>query len=423
MTEKLLHFIWQFQYFNKTILQTEEGEELIILNQGTLNTNQGPDFLLASVKINNITFVGNIELHVNASDWYKHKHSNDENYNNIVLHVVWNYDKPLVVKNKIIPTLELKNLVAKVLLQRYQYLMESKSKILCENFLPALTTISWMSWKERLTAERLEEKSSEIIQLFQDSKQHWEETFWWLLAANFGIKINKQVFKEVAQTITVNILAKHKNQIQQLEAMLLGQASLLNEQPIDDYTKLLQKEFQFLQHKYNFRKVNDKVLFLRMRPASFPTVRLAQLAMLIQNSSYLFSKIKEIESVKAVKQLFNVTANDYWHYHYKLGEKTEYAPKHLGTQMVDNIIINTIVPVLFAYGLYNKEEKYKSKAIEWLQALSPEKNSVITEWKNTEITAQTAFDTQALLQLNKFYCTKLNCLSCAVGVKILRASN
>lgn len=423
MTEKLLHFIWQFQYFNKTALQTEEGEELIILNQGTLNTNQGPDFLLASVKINNITFVGNIELHVNASDWYKHKHSNDENYNNIVLHVVWNYDKPLVVKNKIIPTLELKNLVAKVLLQRYQYLMESKSKILCENFLPALTTISWMSWKERLTAERLEEKSSEIIQLFQDSKQHWEETFWWLLAANFGIKINKQVFKEVAQTITVNILAKHKNQIQQLEAMLLGQASLLNEQPIDDYTKLLQKEFQFLQHKYNFRKVNDKVLFLRMRPASFPTVRLAQLAMLIQNSSYLFSKIKEIESVKAVKQLFNVTANDYWHYHYKLGEKTEYAPKHLGTQMVDNIIINTIVPVLFAYGLYNKEEKYKSKAIEWLQALSPEKNSVITEWKNTEITAQTAFDTQALLQLNKFYCTKLNCLSCAVGVKILRASN
>lgn len=420
MTEKLLHFIWQFQYFNKTNLITQEGEELVILNQGALNTNQGPDFLLASVKMNNITFVGNIELHINASDWYKHKHSNDENYNNIVLHVVWNYDKPLVVKNKIIPTLELKNLVAKVLLQRYQYLMESKSKILCENFLPALTTISWMSWKERLTAERLEEKSSEIIQLFQDSKQHWEETFWWLLASNFGIKINKQVFKEVAQTITVNILAKHKNQIQQLEAMLLGQASLLNEQPIDDYTKLLQKEFQFLQHKYNFRKVNDKVLFLRMRPASFPTVRLAQLAMLIQNSSYLFSKIKEIESVKAVKQLFNVTANDYWHYHYKLGEKTEYAPKHLGTQMVDNIIINTIVPVLFAYGLYNKEEKYKSKAIQWLQQINAEKNTVIKNWQAAQIDVQSAFDTQALLHLDKNYCKQLKCLECAVGNKILK---
>jgi hypothetical protein len=292
MTEKLLHFIWQFQYFNKTILTTPEGEELVILNQGTLNTNQGPDFLLASVKINTITFVGNIELHINASDWYKHKHSNDENYNNVILHVVWNYDKPLVVKNKIIPTLELKTLVAKVLLQRYKSLMESKAKILCEKFLPALTTIGWMSWKERLAAERLEIKATEILQLFQESKQHWEETFWWLLASNFGIKVNKPVFKEIAQTIPVQILAKHKNQIQQLEALLLGQGNLLNNQPTDEYTKLLQKEFQFLQHKYKLKKVNGRVLFLRMRPASFPTVRLAQLAMLIHNSSHLFSKLK-----------------------------------------------------------------------------------------------------------------------------------
>lgn len=420
MTEKLLHFIWQFQYFNKTNLITQEGEELVILNQGALNTNQGPDFLLASVKMNNITFVGNIELHINASDWYKHKHSNDENYNNVILHVVWNYDKPLVVKNKIIPTLELKTLVAKVLLQRYQSLMEFTTKIPCQTFLPALTTIGWMSWKERLAAERLENKSKEILQLFQESKQHWEETFWWLLAANFGIKINQQVFKEIAQSIPVQVLAKHKNQMQQLEALLFGQANFLNEKPTDEYTTLLQKEFQFLQHKYNFRKVNDKVLFLRMRPASFPTVRLAQLAMLIQNSSYLFSKIKEIESVKAVKQLFNVTANDYWHYHYKLGEKTEYAPKHLGTQMVDNIIINTIVPVLFAYGLYNKEEKYKSKAIQWLQQINAEKNTVIKNWQAAQIDVQSAFDTQALLHLDKNYCKQLKCLECAVGNKILK---
>ncbi|HNE93013.1 MAG TPA: DUF2851 family protein [Chitinophagaceae bacterium] len=423
MTEKLLHFIWQFQYFNKTALQTEEGEELIILNQGTLNTNQGPDFLLASVKINNITFVGNIELHINASDWYKHKHSNDENYNNVILHVVWNYDKPLVVKNKIIPTLELKTLVAKLLLQRYKSLMEFTTKIPCQTFLPALTTIGWMSWKERLAAERLEIKATEILQLFQESKQHWEETFWWLLAANFGLKINQQVFKEIAQTIPVQVLAKHKNQMQQLEALLFGQANFLNEKPTDEYTTLLQKEFQFLQHKYKLKKVNAKVLFLRMRPASFPTIRLAQLAMLIHNSSHLFSKIKELKTVEEVKLLFDITANDYWHYHYNFSEKSAYQPKSLGNQMIENIIINTVVPMLFAYGLYNKEEHYKTKAIEWLQALSPEKNSVITEWKNTEITAQTAFDTQALLQLNKFYCTKLNCLSCAVGVKILRASN
>jgi hypothetical protein len=420
MTEKLLHFIWQFQYFNKTILTTPEGEELVILNQGTLNTNQGPDFLLASVKINTITFVGNIELHINASDWYKHKHSNDENYNNVILHVVWNYDKPLVVKNKIIPTLELKTLVAKVLLQRYKSLMESKAKILCEKFLPALTTIGWMSWKERLAAERLEIKATEILQLFQESKQHWEETFWWLLASNFGIKVNKPVFKEIAQTIPVQILAKHKNQIQQLEALLLGQGNLLNNQPTDEYTKLLQKEFQFLQHKYKLKKVNGRVLFLRMRPASFPTVRLAQLAMLIHNSSHLFSKIKEMKTVEEVKQLFHITANDYWHYHYKLGEKTDYSPKHIGSQMVDNILINTIVPVLFAYGWYSKEENYKTKAIHWLQQINAEKNTIIKHWQTTEIAIQSAFDTQALLQLDKNYCKQLKCLECAVGNKILK---
>lgn len=420
MTEKLLHFIWQFQYFNKANLITQEGEELVILNQGTLNTNQGPDFLLASVKMNNITFVGNIELHINASDWYKHKHSNDENYNNVILHVVWNYDKPLVVKNKIIPTLELKTLVAKVLLQRYQSLMEFTTKIPCQTFLPALTSIGWMSWKERLAAERLENKATEILQLFQESKQHWEETFWWLLAANFGIKINQQVFKEIAQTIPVQVLAKHKNQMQQLEALLLGQANFLNEKPTDAYTTLLQKEFQFLQHKYKLKKVNAKVLFLRMRPASFPTIRLAQLAMLIHNSSHLFSKIKELKTVEEVKLLFDITANDYWHYHYKLGEKTDYAPKHLGSQMVDNILINTIVPVLFAYGWYNKEESYKTKAIQWLQQISAEKNTIIKYWQTAEIAIQSAFDTQALLQLDKNYCKQLKCLECAVGNKILK---
>lgn len=420
MTEKLLHFIWQFQYFNKANLITQEGEELVILNQGTLNTNQGPDFLLASVKMNNITFVGNIELHINASDWYKHKHSNDENYNNVILHVVWNYDKPLVVKNIIIPTLELKTLVAKVLLQRYQSLMEFTTKIPCQTFLPALTSIGWMSWKERLAAERLENKATEILQLFQESKQHWEETFWWLLAANFGIKINQQVFKEIAQTIPVQVLAKHKNQMQQLEALLFGQANFLNEKPTDEYTTLLQKEFQFLQHKYKLKKVNAKVLFLRMRPASFPTIRLAQLAMLIHNSSHLFSKIKELKTVEEVKLLFDITANDYWHYHYKLGEKTDYAPKHLGSQMVDNILINTIVPVLFAYGWYNKEESYKTKAIQWLQQISAEKNTIIKYWQTAEIAIQSAFDTQALLQLDKNYCKQLKCLECAVGNKILK---
>lgn len=423
MTEKLLHFIWQFQYYNKTNLKTVEGENLQIINIGSLNHHQGPDFLNATIQLNAIILVGNIELHVNTSDWTKHKHNNDENYNNVILHVVWNNDKQIITNQSSISTLELKNIVAKILLDRYQNLMQANKGIACKKFLPVLNSLQCLAFKESLVAERLEEKSKKIVQLLTQNKQHWEEVFWWLLAANFGNKINKDCFQEIAQTIQVNVLAKHKNQLQQLEALLFGQANLLNSAIEDDYYILLQKEYKFLQHKYQLKKVNYSVLFHRLRPANFPTIRLAQLAKLISNSSHLFSKILVIDKLTELKFLFQVTANDYWHYHFNFSEKSAYQPKSLGNQMIENIIINTVVPMLFAYGLYNKEEHYKTKAIEWLQALSPEKNSVITEWKNTEITAQTAFDTQALLQLNKFYCTKLNCLSCAVGVKILRASN
>ncbi len=420
MTEKLLHFIWQFQYYNKTNLKTVEGENLQIINIGSLNHHQGPDFLNATIQLNAIIFVGNIELHVNTSDWTKHKHNNDENYNNVILHVVWNNDKQIITNQSSISTLELKNIVAKILLDRSQKLMQANKGIACKKFLPVLNSLQWLAFKESLVAERLEEKSKKIVQLLTQNKQHWEEVFWWLLAANFGNKINKDCFQEIAQTIQVNVLAKHINKLQQLEALLFGQANLLNSAIEDDYYILLQKEYKFLQHKYQLKKVNYSVLFHRLRPANFPTIRLAQLAKLISNSSHLFSKILVIDKLTELKFLFQVTANDYWHYHFNFSEKSAYQPKSLGNQMIENIIINTVVPMLFAYGLYNKEEHYKTKAIEWLQALSPEKNSVITEWKNTEITAQTAFDTQALLQLDKNYCKQLKCLECAVGNKILK---
>ncbi|MBX2931201.1 MAG: DUF2851 family protein [Chitinophagaceae bacterium] len=420
MTEKLLHFIWQFQYFNKTALTTTNGEQLTIIKTGTLNTNQGPDFLHASVKINNVTLVGNIEIHINASDWLKHQHQKDKNYDNVILHIVWKNDKPLFVNNQLLPTLELQNLVAKILLDRYNNLMQTKDTIPCQKFLPALSEIAWLPWKERLAAERLESKSLRILFLLQESNHHWEEVFWWLIAANFGIKINVSCFEEMAKTITVKILAKHKNNIHQLEALLLGQANLLNNTFTDDYAKNLQKEYQFLQHKYKLQTVTENVQFLRMRPANFPTIRLAQLAMLIQNSSHLFSIIKEVKTVKEVREMLSVTASEYWNNHYILAEETSTHPKQLGNQMIDNIIINTIVPILFAYGLYNKDEVYKDKAIQWLQQTPAEKNTVISKWVNVAIKSKSAFDTQALLQLDKVYCKQLRCLECAIGNKVLK---
>jgi hypothetical protein len=419
MNEKLLQFIWKFQYFNKQHLQSDEGETLVILNSGTFNLNQGPDFLNASIKINNTTWVGNIELHVKASDWNRHQHSSDPNYKNVILHVVWENDLSIQQSS----TLSLKDRIPKVLLERYEQLMQGSLKQACKGFLPALSQISWLSWKERLVAERLERNSKKVLLYLEQSKQHWEEVLWWMLAANFGIKVNSEAFEVMARSISVNILAKHKNQVNQLEALLLGQANLLNGEFEEDYPKLLQREYRFLKKKYDLQSNTVLPHFLRMRPANFPTIRLAQLAMLVNQSSHLFSKIKELKTVKEVKELLNVTANDYWHYHYNFDELTDFKPKHLGSQMADNIIINTIAPVLFAYGMFTKQEQYKEKALHWLQQLSAEQNAITKLWAAAEVANHSAFDSQSLIELTNNYCNYQRCLDCAVGNKVLQTND
>ena len=424
MTEKLLQFIWQFQYFNKSGLITEQGDELQILKSGNLNTNQGPDFLNASIKLNDITLAGNIEIHIKSSHWHQHNHSIDKHYKNIILHIVWENDEQIFDTNKkAIPTLVLQNLVSKLLLEKYSILMEETPTLPCSSFLPALSSIGWLAWKERLTTERLLEKSEIVLRTFAQNNNNWEETFWHLLAYNFGLKVNADFFKQIAQTISVITLAKHKNQIHQLEAILLGQANLLNENFDNDYPKLLQREYQFLKKKHSLKTAQGSCLFLRMRPANFPTIRLAQMAMLISNSSHLFSLIKEMKDIKEVQKYFNVTCNDYWHYHYTLTDETSaYEPKKLGKQMIDNITINTIIPVLFAYGHYCKEDDYKLKAINWLQQVRAEKNNITRQWEDYSIEHTTAFDSQAFIQLTNQYCKKKNCLKCAIANKILKQS-
>jgi hypothetical protein len=419
MNERLLQFIWQFQYFNKQQLRTDEDEDLHISNAGAFNQNQGPDFLNGSVKIGSTTWVGNIELHVKASDWNKHQHTSDPNYKNVILHVVWENDLSITQSS----TLTLKDRIPKVLLERYEALMQGSLNQACRSFLPALTQIGWLSWKERLLAERLLRKSDKVISLLQESKQHWEEVLWWMLATNFGIKVNSESFEVMARSLSINILAKHKNQIHQLEALLLGQANLLNGDFTDDYPKLLQKEYSFLKKKYGLQSNTVLPHFLRMRPANFPTIRLAQLAMLINQSTHLFSRIKEMRSVKEVKDILNVTANDYWHYHYTFDEATDHKPKHLGKQMVENIIINTIVPILFAYGSFTKQDAYKEKAVHWLQQLSPEQNAITKQWTLAEVANRSAFDSQSLIELTNNYCNHQRCLDCSVGNKVLQQKN
>jgi hypothetical protein len=423
MTERLLQFIWQFQYYNKSELETVNGERLEIISQGQLNQNQGPDFTNGKIKIEGTQLVGNIELHINSSDWNRHHHSADANYSNIILHVVWQYDEEIRDINGILlPTLKLHHLVPKVLLQQYESLMLSKEFVPSQQHLPALTPLAWTAWKERLAAERLQRKAIVVLQNLQQANNHWEEVFWWMLARNFGTKVNAEVFENIAKKVPINILAKHKNQIHQLEALLLGQAGFLDKSFEEDYPQMLKREYLFLQKKYRLKPSVIKPFLLRMRPANFPTIRLAQLAILIHQSNHLFSKIKETASLAAVKDFLNVTANDYWHYHYFFDEPTEYKPKQLGSQMTDNIIINTVVPVLFAYGIYTSDEQFKSKSVNWLAEMKPEANVITRHWKSFGVSNTNALESQALIELKNNYCDARRCLDCAVGNAILKGS-
>lgn len=423
MTEKLLQFIWQFQYFRKTGLQTATGECIHIIYQGLINFNQGPDFLNAIIKIGNTTWAGNIELHIHTSDWKKHRHEGDLHYKNVILHVVWiddSAERNVSPNLQVISLFELQNHVSKMLLQRYELLMNTASFIPCEKMIHLVREINWSGWKERLLAERLLRKASAVELAVKQTNNHWEQTFWCLLSRNFGMTVNGPAFESIARSIPLTILAKHKGQVHQLESLLLGQAGLLRDDFKEDYPRLLQREYNFLRNKYQLTPAHTPVRFLRMRPANFPTIRLAQLAKLTHESSHLFSKIKEADSLPELKKWFSVATSTYWDTHYKFEETGPFKKKRLGMSMVNNIIINTIVPVLFAYGSQHRENSYKLKSLRWLEETVAENNSITRGFQLLHIENNNAFDSQALIELKNEYCNRKNCLNCAIGNYVLK---
>jgi hypothetical protein len=297
--------------------------------------------------------------------------------------------------------------------------MNAPHFIPCANTISHTRELTWLNWKERLVAERLTRKAELVLEGLEQTGRHWEETFWRLLARNFGIKVNADAFEELARSLPVNLLAKQRASIHQLEALLLGQANLLQD-AADAYTKLLQREYFFLKQKYQLVPVNTPMHFLRMRPGNFPTVRLAQLAMLVYTTTHLFSALLEEPDLEKAKALLQVTANDYWHYHYRPGQSSPYKPKKVGPDMAENIIINTVVPVLFAYGTYHHLEAYKEKAVHWLQETAAESNTIIKGFETLSVHSKSAFDSQALLELKHGYCDVKRCLDCAVGNALLK---
>ena len=422
MKENFLHFLWRFRRFDHTDLISTTGEKIEIIHPGEHHNHAGPDFSNARVRINGTQWAGNVEMHLKSSEWCSHNHQNDDAYKNVILHVVMEEDEPVRRKNgDRIPCLEMKKRVPAKLLGTYQKILHNEYWIPCQHQLHAVSDMTKNLWLDRLLVERLERKTENIKSVLLKNKMDWEETFYQFTARNFGLKINVEPFELMARSLPQNILARHKDNLLQIEAMIFGQAGMLEKDFEDDYPNRLKKEYLFLKKKFNLSPINPAMWkFLRLHPGNFPTVRLAQFSKLIHRSVHLFRKILEIETLKEIEDLFSVKLNGYWLTHYTFEKESEKRNKSFGKQAIHLLTINTIVPFLFLYGNEIKEEDYKDKALRLLEELKPEKNSIIKGWENLGVQAESAYQTQALLQLKNEYCDKRRCLDCSIGGAILK---
>lgn len=421
MTEDFLHYIWQFKLFDLKNLHTSSGEKIEILHCGEHNTDAGPDFFNAKIKINNTLWAGNVEIHLQSSDWKNHSHQTDKSYDNIILHVV--YDSDEVVNRtdgEKIPCLELKNRINQNVYENYVQLMQSRSWIPCQNQIQQVDEFVLKNWLDRLLMERMERKTSSIENALKQNHHNWEETFYQSLARNFGLKINADPFEMLAQSLPLKILAKHKNNLMQLESLIFGQAGMLEGKFKDDYPRQIQKEYNFLQKKYSLIPMYGHLWkFLRLMPANFPTIRIAQFARLIFQSSHLFSKILETKNMKDIEKYFEAGTSSYWQSHYRFDRLSARREKHFGKNAIHVLLINTVAPFLFVYGKLKGDEEFKDKAFQLLQKIAPEKNAIISKWQELSVSVASAYDSQALLQLKNEYCSRKKCLHCVIGNQIL----
>ncbi|OKL39412.1 DUF2851 family protein [Pontibacter flavimaris] len=424
MKEDFLHYIWQHQYFGKTALATTDGAPLEVLRTGFYNTDAGPDFREAILRVGEVEWSGSVEVHLRASDWHRHNHQHDPKYDQVVLHVVWQADVPVArTDGTLVPVLELQNRVDLRLLQTYEQLQRARHPIPCAPFWRDVPEITKMLMLERALVERLEEKGQEVLQVYCGYGNDWEQTTYYSLLRGFGFKVNQQPFEQLAKSLPFHVVRRHQHNLLQLEALLLGQAGFLADAE-EAYAQLLQREYTFLQHKYNLQPLpRHHWNFLRMRPANFPTVRLAQLAALLHQHPSLFTRILEADAVKKYEQLFQAPVSGYWQKHYLFGRASKAASKGMGKSSAQNLVINVAVPILAAYATNTGDRAYLEKAITLLEQLKEESNKYTRLYGELGWQAKSAADNQAALGLYKRYCHLINCMRCAVGNKIMKKNS
>lgn len=422
MREDFIHYLWRLARFDLRELTTTTGEPIRIQHFGLHNVNAGPDFSSAKINIGGINWAGNVEMHLKSSEWYEHNHQEDRAYDNVILHVVLEEDRPVFRPNgERIPCLELRGRIPSGLVQNYWRLLHNESWIPCQNQLNQVPEITRNLWLDRLLANRLNQRGTEMYERLKATNRDWEELFYQSLARSLGGKINSDAMDMLARSLPLRVILKHKHSLLQLEALLFGQAGLIPTATEEMYPQQLAREYKLLATKHQLTPLPPTIWrYLRLRPANFPEVRIAQLARLLAVTGQLFGKTLAAANVSELENMYDVSLSNYWQNHYRFGRESKRSVKRLGKDSVRSILVNTVAPAYYLYGKLRDNGSYQTKALELLEALPPEKNLVLTNWENLGMKATDAGRSQALLELKKNFCSQKRCLDCSIGCAILR---
>lgn len=421
MKEDLLHYVWRLGRFDHAHLKTTQGESISLLQKGYLNHNAGPDFLESRVKIGQTLWAGSVEMHLQSSAWYQHGHQDDPAYQKVILHVVLEEDRPVFHPDgSRIPCLVLKNRIDPWLIRNYQRLQSQSNWIPCAPLYGRIEPARRSFWLSTLAVERMEEKCEWVASLLASCQGDWDAAFYRGLAWSFGGKVNNQAMLDLANSIPYAILRKHRYRYFQLEALLFGQAGMLETNYDEPYPKKLQQEYSYLKKLYGLKPIPVQLWkFLRMRPANFPTIRIAQFTTLLHLNEHLFSRAMAAANLKELEHMFSLEVAQYWKNHFRFGVESKASHKRLGKASIHSLIINTVAPFLFHFGRERHREDLKEKALQLWEDIPAEQNAITKAWKALGQDVHTALETQALLQLKKAYCQHRKCLQCQVGQAIM----
>jgi len=423
--ENFLQLVWKYQYFDKNQLQTTDNQNLQIKKIGYHNFHEGPDFLEAQVHLPEVDYFGHIEVHRKSSDWKHHDHDLDPRYNSVILHVVWEDDKPIRrADGTLIPTFELKGRVFLDVVRNYERLIANQEEILCSQGLDKIKPIIRFSMLEKALVERLEEKSAILLAILHKTNNDWEETTYRWLFQCFGFKTNSPAMLRLAESVPYKILQKHGNQSLTLQAILLGQAGLIPSDPSDDFGKFLKEEYGFYQKKYlfNSKMSEQEWKMMGVRPSNFPSIRISQLAQILSRNPSLFSSITDDkQDYSSFKKLFSISTPDYWQHHHQLGKASARAmAKQLSPTVLSLLTINFVVPLWYAYGKYIQDSSWQEKCFDLLQQIAAEDNFIIRKYKRHDWKPMNAFDAQGMIGLYHHYCKPKKCLDCKIGQNLLK---